>query len=282
MSTETRGKLFLVGFGPGGHEHLTFRARQAIAESEVVIGYSTYIKLIADLLDGKQVIRKGMTEELDRATEAIELARAGRTVALVSSGDIGIYGMAGPTFECLRECGWRPGDNPDVEVVPGVTALSACASLLGAPLMHDFAAISLSDLLTPWPVIERRIAAAAAGDFVIALYNPQSKRRTWQLSKTQEILLRYRTPQTPVGIVKSAYRKLQHIVVTDLAHMVDYDIGMLTTILIGNSHTEEFAGLIVTPRGYANKYDLTTHEALPGQTPGLSLRVGEALPGEAE
>ncbi|MGH7964551.1 MAG: precorrin-3B C(17)-methyltransferase, partial [Candidatus Binatia bacterium] len=240
MSTETRGKLFLVGFGPGAHDHITPRARQAIAESEVVIGYSTYIKLIADLLDGKQVIRKGMTEELDRASEAIDLARAGKIVALVSSGDIGIYGMAGPTFECLRECGWQPGDNPDVEVVPGVTALSACASLLGAPLMHDFAAISLSDLLTPWPVIERRIAAAAAGDFIIALYNPQSKRRTWQLGKTQEILLRYRTPVTPVGIVKSAYRKLQHIVITDLAHMPDHEIGMLTTILVGNSNTEQF------------------------------------------
>lgn len=276
MSTETRGKLFLVGFGPGGQEHLTFRARQAIAESEVVIGYSTYIKLIADLLDGKQVIRKGMTEELDRATEAIDLARSGKTVALVSSGDIGIYGMAGPTFECLRECGWQPGDNPDVEVVPGVTALSACASLLGAPLMHDFAAISLSDLLTPWPVIERRIEAAAAGDFVIALYNPQSKRRTWQLGRTQEILLRHRTPTTPVGIIKSAYRKLQQIVITDLARMPEHEIGMLTTILIGNSHTEQFHNLIVTPRGYRNKYDFATHDALPGQTPGLSLRVTDA------
>jgi precorrin-3B C17-methyltransferase len=276
MSSETRGKLFLIGFGPGGHDHLTFRARQAIADSEVVIGYSTYIKLIADLLDGKQVIRKGMTEELDRATEAIDLARAGKTVALVSSGDIGIYGMAGPTFECLRECGWQPGDNPDVEVVPGVTALSACASLLGAPLMHDFASISLSDLLTPWPVIERRIEAAAAGDFIIALYNPQSKRRTWQLSKTQEILLRYRTPTTPVGIVKSAYRKMQHIVITDLAHMPDHEVGMLTTILVGNSNTEQFTNLMVTPRGYSNKYDLATHEAIPGQTPGLSLRVTEA------
>lgn len=276
MSSEIRGKLFLIGFGPGRHDHLTFRARQAIADSEVVIGYSTYIKLIADLLDGKQVIRKGMTEELDRATEAIDLARAGKTVALVSSGDIGIYGMAGPTFECLRECGWQPGDNPDVEVVPGVTALSACASLLGAPLMHDFASISLSDLLTPWPVIERRIEAAAAGDFIIALYNPQSKRRTWQLSKTQEILLRYRTPTTPVGIVKSAYRKMQHIVITDLAHMPDHEVGMLTTILVGNSNTEQFTNLMVTPRGYNNKYDLATHEAIPGQTPGLSLRVIEA------
>ena len=276
MNDDTRGKLFLIGFGPGGHDHLTFRARQAIAESEVVIGYSTYIKLIADLLDGKEVIRKGMTEELDRATEAIDMARAGKTVALVSSGDIGIYGMAGPTFECLRECGWQPGDNPDVEVVPGVTALSACASLLGAPLMHDFASISLSDLLTPWPVIERRIEAAAAGDFIIALYNPQSKRRTWQLSKTQEIVLRHRAPTTPVGIVKSAYRKMQHLVITDLAHMPDHEVGMLTTILIGNSNTEQFASLMVTPRGYRNKYDLATHEAIPGQTPGLSLRVTEA------
>ncbi|SRR5579875_199959 len=273
MSEGLRGRLFLVGFGPGDDQHITPRALAAIKQSDVVIGYSTYIKLIAHLLEGKEVIRKGMTEELDRASEAIEIARSGKTVALVSSGDIGIYGMAGPTFECLREMGWKPGDNPDVEVIPGITALSACASLLGAPLTHDFAAISLSDLLTPWPVIERRVEAAAAGDFVIALYNPQSKRRDWQLKRTQEIILKYRAPSTPTGIVKSAYRKLQNVVVTDLAHLTEHEIGMLTTVIIGNSSTYNFEGLIVTPRGYENKYDLVTHEVLEGQRPGLSLRL---------
>jgi precorrin-3B C17-methyltransferase len=273
MSNGPRGRLFLVGFGPGDHDQITPRALAAIRQSEVVIGYSTYIKLIGELLEGKRVIRKGMTEELDRASEAVEIAREGKTVALVSSGDIGVYGMAGPTFECLREMGWQPGDNPDVEVIPGITALSACASLIGAPLTHDFAAISLSDLLTPWELIERRVEAAAAADFVIALYNPQSKRRNWQLKKTQEIILKYRSAATPVGIVKSAYRKLQSVVVSELAHLHEHEIGMLTTVIIGNSSTYNFAGLIVTPRGYANKYDLDTHEALAGQTPGLSLRA---------
>ncbi len=276
MNQARKGRLFLIGFGPGAHDQLTLRARQAIAESEVVIGYTTYIKLIAEMLAGKEVIRKGMTEELDRATEAIELARAGRTVALVSSGDIGVYGMAGPTFELLREQGWKPGESPQVEVIAGVTALSSCAARLGAPLTHDFAAISLSDLLTPWPVIERRLEAAGQGDFVIALYNPQSKRRTWQLKRTQEILLRYRAPATPVGIVKSAYRKLESVVLTDLEHMTEYEVGMLTTILVGNSNTVAFEGMMLTPRGYTNKYDLETGEALPGQRPGLSLKLDPA------
>jgi precorrin-3B C17-methyltransferase len=282
MNNGARGRLLLVGFGPGDHDQITPRALAAIRQSDVVIGYSTYIKLIADLLEGKQVIRKGMTEELDRASEAVEIAREGKTVALVSSGDIGIYGMAGPTFECLREMGWKPGDNPDVEVIPGITALSACASLIGAPLTHDFAAISLSDLLTPWDIIERRVEAAAAADFVIALYNPQSKRRNWQLKRTQEIVLKYRPATTPVGIVKSAYRKLQNVVVSDLARLHEHEIGMLTTVIIGNTSTQSFEGLVVTPRGYANKYDLETHETLEGQTPGLSLRPSPAADGGSD
>lgn len=268
------GKIFLVGFGPGAQEHMSFRAREAIAQADVVIGYSTYIKLVQDLLDGKEVIKKGMTEELDRCTEAYEHARRGKIVALVSSGDIGVYGMAGPTYEVLLQSGWRPGDGIEVEVVPGATALSACAALVGAPLTHDFCSISLSDLLTPWPVIARRLEAAARADFVIALYNPKSGRRTQQIVEAQRILLHHRGPDTPVAVVKSAYRKKQAIHLTQLAQMADCEIGMLTTVLVGNSHTFARDGLMVTPRGYANKYDVETGEERAGETAGRSLSLG--------
>ncbi len=268
-----KGKLLLVGFGPGADEHLTFRARDAIAEAQVVIGYSTYIKLIEDLLEGKEVHRKGMSEELDRVHLAYDLARAGKIVALVSSGDAGVYGMAGPTMEVLAERGWLGDEDPEVtvEVVPGVTAVNGVASLVGAPLTHDFCTISLSDLLTPWPVIERRVEAAGAGDFVVALYNPQSKRRDWQLTATRDILLKHRAPETPVAIVKSAYRDRQHVVITTLAEMCSHEVGMLTTILVGNTNTYVAAGKMITPRGYANKYDVLTTNIKAGQKPLRSL-----------
>lgn len=254
------GKLFLVGFGPGNHDHLTFRAKQAIGEAEVIIGYRTYVRLVRELIEGKEVHYTGMTEELERARKAVNLAYAGRRVALISSGDVGIYGMAGPALEILKQKGWRPGCGVEVEVVPGVTALSACASLLGAPIVHDFAAISLSNLLTPWEVIVKRIEAAAQADYVIALYNPKSGRRTQQIVETQKILLRYRRPATPVGIVKSGLRQGQRVVQTTLADMLKHEIGMLTTILIGNSTTFTYEGLMITPRGYQHKYDLPTLE----------------------
>ncbi|HNL92809.1 MAG TPA: precorrin-3B C(17)-methyltransferase, partial [Pseudomonadales bacterium] len=186
------GKIFLVGLGPGNEENMTARARAAITQADTVIGYTTYIKLVADLIDGKEVIRKGMTEELDRCHEALARAREGKNVALVSSGDSGVYGMAGPTYEVLLESGWRPGDGVEVEVVPGSSAINSCAALVGAPLTHDACTISLSDLLTPWPTIMRRIEAAARADFVIALYNPKSGRRTQQIVEAQRILLQYR------------------------------------------------------------------------------------------
>lgn len=272
-SPALRGRILLIGFGPGADEHLTFRARDAIAESEVVIGYNTYIKLIEDLLEGKEVHRKGMSEELDRVHLAYDLARQGRVVALVSSGDAGVYGMAGPTFEVLVERGWKGDEDPEVvvEVVPGVTAVNAVASLVGAPLTHDFCTISLSDLLTPWPVIERRLRAAAEGDFVVALYNPQSKRRDWQLGAARDILLAHRAPDTPVALVKSAYRERQNVVLTELSAMCEHEVGMLTTILVGNTNTTLAAGRMITPRGYRNKYDLNTTEVRPGQKPLRSL-----------
>lgn len=268
------GKIFLVGFGPGAEQHMSYRAKEAIAESDVVIGYSTYIKLVKDLLEGKEVVKKGMTEEIDRCIEAYEQAKAGKKVSLISSGDIGVYGMAGPTYEVLLKSGWTPGSDIVVEIVPGSTALSACASLVGAPLTHDFCSISLSDLLTPWPVIAGRLDAAAKADFVVALYNPKSGRRTQQIVEAQKTLLKYRAPETPVAIVKSAYRKRQSIQLVRLDEMADCDIGMLTTVLIGNSSTYIEHGLMITPRGYANKYDQLTGEAKAGEQAGRSLAMG--------
>jgi precorrin-3B C17-methyltransferase len=266
------GALSIVGIGPGAEEHATPAALRAIAEAEVVIGYTTYIKLVRHLLEGKEVIRTGMTEEIGRARAAIERARAGARVALISSGDPGVYGMAGLVLEVLREIGWRRGDPPELRIVPGITALNSCASLVGAPLAHDFCAVSLSDLLTPWATIARRLEAAAAADFVIALYNPASGRRTWQIVEAQRILRSYRDGATPVALVKSAYRKLQHVVLTDLDRLLDHEIGMLTTVLVGSSRTFVFEGYMVTPRGYGEKYTFTG-EVRPGQRPGLSLAI---------
>lgn len=270
----SKGKIFLVGFGPGAQAHMSQRALEAIAESDVVIGYSTYIKLVKHLLDGKEVVRKGMTEEIDRCIEAHDQAKLGKTVALVSSGDIGVYGMAGPTYEVLLKSGWTPDSDIEVEVIPGSTALSACASLVGAPLTHDFCSISLSDLLTPWPVIARRLDAAAKSDFVIALYNPKSGRRTQHIVEAQNIILRYRKPDTPVAIVKSAYRDLQDIQMVNLDKMAECKIGMLTTVLIGNSSTYMDKGLMITPRGYANKYENITGSTLENEKRGRSLTMG--------
>ena len=270
------GKIMLVGLGPGSHDYLTGRARSAIAEADTVIGYATYIRLVKELLDGKEVIKKAMTEELDRAIEAYDRAKLGKKVALVSSGDAGVYGMAGPTFEVLFQAGWTPDSNIEVEIIPGASALNTCASLVGAPLTHDFCAISLSDLLTPWPTIARRLDAVAYSDFVVALYNPKSGRRTRQIQEAQRIFLRHRDPQTPVAIVKSAFRAKQRIEFTTLENMTDCDIGMLTTVLIGNSNTFVKHGLMITPRGYANKYDVEigSNGAREGEKAGHSLSSG--------
>ena len=270
------GKIMLVGLGPGSHDYLTGRARAAIAEADTVIGYATYIKLVKELLDGKEVIKKAMTEELDRAIEAYDRAKQGKKVALVSSGDAGVYGMAGPTFEVLFQAGWTPESGIEVEIIPGASALNTCASLVGAPLTHDFCAISLSDLLTSWPTIARRLDAVAYSDFVVALYNPKSGRRTRQIQEAQRIFLRHRDPQTPVAIVKSAFRPKQRIEFTTLEKMSESDIGMLTTVLIGNSNTFVKHGLMITPRGYANKYDVEigSSGARAGEKAGHSLSSG--------
>jgi precorrin-3B C17-methyltransferase len=264
------GKLFVVGIGPGAAEHATPAARDAITQAEVVVGYGTYIQLVRPLLAGKEVIKTGMTEEIGRARAAVERARDGARVALISSGDAGVYGMAGLVFQVLREMGWKRGEAPELHIVPGMTALNSCGSLVGAPLVHDFCSISLSDLLTPWEVIARRIEAAAAADFVIGLYNPASGRRTRQIVEAQAIIRRHREGGTPVALVKSAYRKRQHVVVSDLDHFLEYEIGMLTTVLVGSTQTFMFEGYMVTPRGYTNKYTLAG-ELLPGQRRARSL-----------
>ena len=275
------GRLSVVGIGPGAPEHLTPAALAEISAAELVVGYGTYIKLVRPLLEGKEVIKTGMTEEIGRARAAVDRARAGGKVALISSGDAGVYGMAGLVFQVLQESGWKRGQSPELRLVPGITALNSTASLVGAPLGHDFCAISLSDLLTPWPIITRRIEAAASSDFVIGLYNPASGRRTRQIVEAQAIIRRHRAGTTPVALVKSAYRKLQQVDLSDLDNFLDFEIGMLTTVLVGSSQSFVFEGYMVTPRGYSNKYTWDG-EARAGQTPGRTLITDAPAPLESD
>jgi len=240
------GKLFVVGIGPGGSEHITPAALRAIDAAQTVVGYKTYLDFIPQCLPGKEVVSSGMRQEVERCRQALDLAADGKTVALISSGDAGIYGMAGLVLELLD------GRPVDVEIVPGISAVQAAASRLGAPLMHDFAVISLSDLLTPWGLIRRRLEAAAEADFVVALYNPKSRGRTLQIVEAQEIFSRYRAPETPVGIVRNACRPGEEMTVTTLAEFTERDIDMFSLVIIGNSQTRlDAAGRMVTPRGYA-------------------------------
>lgn len=252
------GKLYIVGVGPGDHDHMTYRAKQAIEESDTIVGYETYVNLVNDLIDGKDVYRYAMTQEVERAQQCIDLAKSGKIVSLVSSGDPGIYGMAGLIYETLAEQGWDPKDDLPVEIVPGVSALNSCASIIGSPLMTDFAVLSMSDLLVPWEIIVKRVEAAAEGDFVIVIYNPSSKKRIHQLKDTRKILLKYRKPSTPVAIIKGAFRDSQSIVITDLENMEKYSdkLGMISTVIVGNSSTYNYKDLIINPRGYKSKYDL--------------------------
>ncbi|WP_100227217.1 precorrin-3B C(17)-methyltransferase [Chlorogloeopsis fritschii PCC 9212] len=244
------GKILLVGTGPGQLDQITPAAKTAISSAEVVIGYSLYIDLINSLLSPGQIVESlPITKERQRAQRAIELANWGLSVAVISSGDCGIYGMAGLVLEELQSIGWD-GKTPSIQIFPGITALQAAASRVGTPLMHDFCAISLSDLLTPWEVIEKRLEAAAAADFITALYNPRSQSRTKQLIIAGDIFLKYRDPNTPVAVVRSAYRQDEEITLTTLEKLLDVTVDMLTTVLIGNSHTRTHANWMITPRGY--------------------------------
>jgi len=236
---------------------MTFEAKEAIEKASAVVGYKTYLDFITPLLEGKEVVSSGMMKEVERCREAISIASSGRDVALVSSGDAGVYGMAGLVLELVEADASRaeglPLLHPNIEIVivPGVSAVQAAASVLGAPLMHDFAVISLSDLLTPWGKIRERLQAAAEADFVIALYNPRSKGRVRQLEEAREILLSCRSPETPVGIVRNACRDGEEKVVTDLRDLLSHSIDMFSIVIIGNSATfVDSAGRMVTPRGY--------------------------------
>ncbi|ARF17263.1 precorrin-3B C(17)-methyltransferase [Sporosarcina ureae] len=286
-----KGKIYVVGFGPGATEHITGRALDALQASDYIIGYKTYVELIKHLVTAKSIVSTGMTEEVSRAQDAVKKAEAGGIVSVISSGDSGAYGMAGLVYEVLVEKGWTEAEGIDVEIVPGISAINSCASLLGAPVMHDSCTISLSDHLTPWTVIEKRIEAAGMADFVIALYNPKSGRRTRQIVEAQNILLKYRSPDTPVGLVKSAYRENQRIVLTTLSEMLEHDIGMLTTVIIGNSSTFFYDGKIITPRGYQRKYtlgegkqSLKPHQRLKKEAEpwALDQETGEARSGYEE
>jgi cobalt-precorrin 5A hydrolase/precorrin-3B C17-methyltransferase len=239
-----RGRLSLVGLGPGGDALIPPLARDALAASELVVGLGQYVERIEHLLrPGTRVWTPPLGSEVERAKGALAEARAGGSVALVSGGDVGVYAMASPALEMA-------GDDVEITVVPGITAAQAAASLLGSPLGHDHCSISLSDLLTPWEVIQERVRAAAEADFVISLYNPRSKGRDWQLGKAREILLELRSPDTPVGIVRDAYREGQEVMLTDLGSLRPESVDMLTIVVIGSSRTEIRAGRMVTPRGY--------------------------------
>jgi precorrin-3B C17-methyltransferase len=254
-----KGKLYVVGVGPGNHDHMTYRAKQVIEESEVIIGYDTYVSLVEDLIADKEVYRYAMTQEVDRANQAIDFAEKGRIVSVVSSGDPGIYGMVGLIYEILAQKGWNRQDNSIyVECVPGVSSLNSCAALVGSPLMTDFAVVSMSDLLVPWDIIVKRVEAAAMGDYVTVIYNPASKKRVHQLRDTREIFLKYRKPDTPIAIVKGAYRESQELVVTTLEKMLEHQdmLGMITTVIVGNSSTFNYEGMMINPRGYTSKYEL--------------------------
>lgn len=224
----------------------TRRAEAAIEKSDIVVGYSRYLHLIRDLTQGKRLVSSGMTREVDRCREAIRLAREGSTVSLVSSGDAGVYGMAGLALEIVAQDALEL----DVEIVPGVTAALAAAAKLGAPLMLDFCVISLSDLLAPWSVIRERLMAVAQADFVTALYNPRSVRRIKQLDEAANIFLKFRKGNTTVGIVTSTGTEKETVVISDLDHFLEHDINMLSVVIIGSSSSRVMNGRFVTPRGY--------------------------------
>lgn len=243
------GKITVVGLGPGSIDDMTPRAQRAIENAEVIAGYTTYIKLIKPLLEGKDVIGTGMMQEIDRCRLAVEAASSGKNTVVVSSGDSGVYGMAGLVLEIVNQL--EESVQPEVEIIAGISAVNASAAILGAPLMHDFAIISLSNLLTPWELIKKRAELAAQGDFVIALYNPKSKKRVNNIEEIREIMLKYKKPDTPVGIVNNATRANEVKVISTLEKFTGEDINMFSMVIIGNSNTYVKNGRMITPRGYS-------------------------------
>ncbi len=243
------GKITVIGIGPGSLEDMTPRARKAIESAEVVVGYKTYIKLVESIIGGKEIIDNGMMQEVERCQLAVKSAAEGKETVVISSGDSGIYGMAGLVLELVLQL--PENERPEWGgVVAGISAVQASAAILGAPLMHDFAVISLSDLMTPWELIKKRAEAAASADFVIALYNPKSHKRVNHIEEIREIVMKYRSPETPVGIVSSASRDAEEKVISNLENFTKEDIHMFSLVIIGNSNTYVKDGYMITPRGY--------------------------------
>lgn len=236
----------MVGIGPGGPLDRTRRAEETIARCSVIIGYSRYLALVHDLTEGKEIISSGMTKEVERCTTALDRVRRGNKVAIISSGDPGVYGMAGLALEIAH----AGGEAVPIEIVPGVAAANAAAARLGAPLMCDYATISMSDLLVSWDVIQKRIEAVAKADFVVAIYNPQSATRRKQLKEAAAIFRKYRSGKTPVGIGTAVGTGDEKVVLTDLDHFLEYEINMRSIVIIGNSSSKVSGGWFVTPRGY--------------------------------
>ncbi|MBE6247708.1 MAG: precorrin-3B C(17)-methyltransferase [Prevotella sp.] len=262
------GKIIIAGIGPGSKEDITPAVLEAVRQADVVVGYQYYFQFIEQYLKPDcTCIDTGMKKERERAEQAFEYAEKGHTVVVISSGDAGIYGMTPLIYQMRDE---RKADI-EIEALPGISAFQKAASLLGAPIGHDMCIISLSDLMTPWEVIERRIKAAATGDFVTAVYNPKSHGRYWQLYRLVELFLQERSPETPVGYVRQAGREEQEVKLTTLADFNPEDVDMFTVILIGNSQSYISEGKMITPRGYS----LTPHPSIPANAPTRSLSNGE-------
>ena len=242
------GKIYVVGIGPGKKADMTFRAYEAMEKSDIIIGYKTYMDLIKEYYPGKEMKNSQMTKEVDRCIDVLKLAKEGKNVALISSGDAGVYGMAGIMLEIAD-------GEVEVEIIPGVTATNAAAAIVGAPVMHDYVTISLSNLLTDWELIKKRLELAAQGDFVVSIYNPQSRGRVTQIEDAREIMLKYKPKTTTVAIVRNAGREDEEHVVTTLDEMLNHEINMLTIVIIGNANTFIKDGKMITPRGYSNKYE---------------------------
>lgn len=241
-------KVTVIGLGPGGGVDLTGRARAALEGCDLIVGYTAYIELVRPDFPEKEVLSTGMRREVDRCRAAVEAALTGKDVAVVCSGDSGVYGMAGLIYEVAQEY-----DPIEIEVIPGITAACGGAAVLGAPLTHDFAVISLSDLLTPWEKIEKRLTAAAQADFVICLYNPSSRNRPDYLQRACDILLRDKAPDTVCGTVRNIGREGEEGKLLTLAQLRDTQVDMFTTVFIGNSQTKVLGGKMVTPRGYLQR-----------------------------
>lgn len=237
--------IFVVGIGPGAYEKMTIEAADALRNCDVIIGYTVYVDLVKEHFEGKEFLTTPMRKEVERCRLAFETAAEGKQVAMICSGDAGVYGMAGLMYELSEE--W-----PDIEikVIPGVTAATGGAAVLGAPLIHDFALISLSDLLTPWEKIEKRIRGAAMADFVICLYNPSNRKRADYLKKACEYILEYQSPDTVCGYVRNIGREGEDAHILTLSELKDTEVDMFTTVYIGNSQTRNVDGKMVTPRGY--------------------------------